>query len=170
MKATWNAPGSKRFKVQHDELLSNSAFNCNLRRYIKGGMCDVIRAATKLATVDALISGFRSALTVQFIGAHGLIVEGRVVLDVKDNGDMWRVTLRDVASSSVDVKAPQGEFTKVENPFCNQKVKLHMMFYFDHHLCWVNIFVGGRDKKCNATSVGRCSLSVSKPVLKTPMI
>jgi len=84
-----------------------------------------------------------------------------VVVDVKVNADMWRVTLFGVSSSCIDVKAPRGDLTKVENPFCNQKVRLHMAFYFDYHVCWVNIFVGGRDRRCNATSVGRCKLTIS---------
>jgi len=31
-----NAPGSKRLKLKHHKLLSNLAFNFNLRRYIMG--------------------------------------------------------------------------------------------------------------------------------------
>jgi hypothetical protein len=33
-KPTSKAPGSKRLKLKHDELLSNFAFSFNLRRYI----------------------------------------------------------------------------------------------------------------------------------------
>jgi len=35
MKPTLIAPGSKRLKLKYDKLLSNLAFNFNLRRYIK---------------------------------------------------------------------------------------------------------------------------------------
>jgi hypothetical protein len=34
MKLTLKAPGSKRLKLEHDKLLSNFAFNFNLRRFI----------------------------------------------------------------------------------------------------------------------------------------
>jgi len=42
MKPTLKPPGSKRLKLYHEKLLSNFAFNFNLRRYImvlraKGG-------------------------------------------------------------------------------------------------------------------------------------
>jgi hypothetical protein len=33
MKTTLKAPGTKRLKLENDELLSNFAFNCTLRRY-----------------------------------------------------------------------------------------------------------------------------------------
>ena len=33
MKTTLKPPGSKRWKLEHGELLSNFAFNLNLRRY-----------------------------------------------------------------------------------------------------------------------------------------
>jgi len=33
IKPAWKAPGSKRLKLNHDEVLSSSAFNFNLRRY-----------------------------------------------------------------------------------------------------------------------------------------
>jgi len=36
MKLTLKAPGSKRLKLKYDELLSNVAFNFNLRRCITG--------------------------------------------------------------------------------------------------------------------------------------
>jgi len=36
MKPTLTAPGVKRLKLKYDELLSNFAFNSNLRRYSKG--------------------------------------------------------------------------------------------------------------------------------------
>jgi len=35
MKPTLKAPGTKRLKLEHDKLLSNFAFNFNLRRYTK---------------------------------------------------------------------------------------------------------------------------------------
>jgi beta-galactosidase/beta-glucuronidase len=34
MKPTLKAPGSKRLKLDHEKLLSNFAFNVNLRRYV----------------------------------------------------------------------------------------------------------------------------------------
>jgi hypothetical protein len=36
MKSTLKVPGSKRLKLEQEKLLSNFAFNFNLRRYIKG--------------------------------------------------------------------------------------------------------------------------------------
>jgi hypothetical protein len=33
MKPTLKAPGSERLKLKYDDLLSNFAFNCNLRHY-----------------------------------------------------------------------------------------------------------------------------------------
>jgi hypothetical protein len=33
-KPTLNAPGTKRLKLKHDEVLSSFAVNCNLRRYV----------------------------------------------------------------------------------------------------------------------------------------
>ena len=36
MKHTLKAPGIKRLKPQHDELLSSFAFKFNLRRYVTG--------------------------------------------------------------------------------------------------------------------------------------
>ena len=36
IKATLKAPGTKRLKLKHDELLSTFAFNFNVRRYSKG--------------------------------------------------------------------------------------------------------------------------------------
>ena len=36
IKPTLKAPGSKRLKLEHEKLLSNFAFNFNLRRYTEG--------------------------------------------------------------------------------------------------------------------------------------
>jgi len=36
LKPILKAPGTKRLKLKYDQLLSNLAFNFNLRRYIKG--------------------------------------------------------------------------------------------------------------------------------------
>ena len=36
IKPTLKPPGTKRFKLKYDEVLSNFAFNFNLRRYSKG--------------------------------------------------------------------------------------------------------------------------------------
>jgi hypothetical protein len=35
IKPTLKAPGTKGLKLKYDELVSNFAFKCNLRRYIK---------------------------------------------------------------------------------------------------------------------------------------
>ena len=35
IRTTLKAPGTKRLKLKHDELLSNVAFKFNLRRYIE---------------------------------------------------------------------------------------------------------------------------------------
>jgi len=41
MRPTLKLPGSKRVKLYHKKLLSNFAFNFNVRRYI-GGLCFVL--------------------------------------------------------------------------------------------------------------------------------
>jgi hypothetical protein len=37
MKPMLKAPGTKRLKLNYDELLTNVAFNIRLRRYTRGG-------------------------------------------------------------------------------------------------------------------------------------
>jgi hypothetical protein len=52
LQPTLKAPGSERLKLEHEELLSNFAFNCNLRRYEEVGDLDVEQGgSTKLLEV-----------------------------------------------------------------------------------------------------------------------
>jgi len=53
MKATLKAPGSKRLKLEYDNLLSNSAFKLNLRRYTKVPLIDSLCGVTlTIPTLD----------------------------------------------------------------------------------------------------------------------
>jgi hypothetical protein len=114
---------------------------------------DAIRSATTLADMDAMIDDYRAALTVPNITRDGLIIGGRVVLDVKEiSGDKWKVVMRGVDGGSIEVAAPAAGVRGVPNPFCNRKVADRMEFWFMHTACWCDLFVGGRERRCNATS------------------
>jgi hypothetical protein len=46
MKPTFKPPGSKRLKLEHENLLSKIAFNFNLRRYNVGSFdIDLLRSS-----------------------------------------------------------------------------------------------------------------------------
>jgi hypothetical protein len=48
MKPTFKAPGTKRSNLKYAELLSNFAFNVNLRRYNKAGRAVTAAVASRL--------------------------------------------------------------------------------------------------------------------------
>jgi len=41
IKSTFKAPGTKRLKAEYDKVLSNFAFNLNMRRYIEDEMAKI---------------------------------------------------------------------------------------------------------------------------------
>jgi len=113
---------------------------------------DTIRQAIKLADMDALIKGYRAALAAPYITTRPLKVDGRVVLDVEERGDKWNVVMRGVTGGSIEVRAPAAAGGRVANPFCNPNAAKRMEFWFTHTACWCDLFVGGRIRRCNATS------------------
>jgi hypothetical protein len=116
-------------------------------------MMDALRNVTKLAEMDAVIKDFRDALTVPFIMKPALIIGGRVVLDIVAIGDKWRVNMRGVVGGSIEVPAPSAAGGgRVANPFCQKKVADRMEFWFMKTACWCELFIGGRIRRCNATS------------------
>ena len=50
---TLKPPGSKRLKLEDEKLLSNFAFNFNLRRHIKGGVTSGVPPPAAPAAGDA---------------------------------------------------------------------------------------------------------------------
>lgn len=141
------------------------------------GMILLVSKTTKLADMDARIAGFKAALSVQFITLEGLTVEGVTVIDVvpgvADGGTSghgsaaataggasrsptWKIVMRDVEEGVFVVKAPaasaDGRPMKVNNPFCNKTIAGRMMFWWKHAVCWAQVFIGGTDRKCNASS------------------
>jgi len=113
---------------------------------------DAIRSVTKLAEMDAMIKDFRDALRAPYVEENGLNIGGRLVLDVDVIGDKWRVVMRGVAGGSIEVPAPSAAGGRVPNPFCHKRVADRMEFWFMKTACWCDLFVGGRVRRCNATS------------------
>ena len=60
IKPTLKAPGTKRLKLQHDELLSNFAFKINLRRY---NVADIAADAVSVAPAGRSVLVGRCRLT-----------------------------------------------------------------------------------------------------------
>jgi hypothetical protein len=115
-------------------------------------MMNAINDSTKLAEMDALIKDFRAALAAPRITEHGLTNGIRTSLDVVVIGNTWRVVMRGVEEAAIDVPAPTSSDGSVPNPFCNKNVAERMEFWFKSTACWCELFIGGRIRRCNATS------------------
>ena len=72
IKPTWKPTGTKRLKLQYDELLSNFAFKFNLRRYTAAAAADMTAAVAA-----------KHALNVRDI-ARALAVVGRCRLTLSN--------------------------------------------------------------------------------------
>ena len=79
IKAVSKAPGTKRLKLNYDELLSSFAFKFNVRRYKLASFCVVHRGAI-CAPVDDIIPLIEYLLTEHAMFArlaHGAALHGR---------------------------------------------------------------------------------------------
>jgi hypothetical protein len=74
IKPKLKPPGTKRLKLEYDGLLSNFAFNCNLRRYNMGPVHHAARVAAFEAGVSrALAAGSTLLCGGRVIGANFVV-------------------------------------------------------------------------------------------------
>jgi len=74
MKPTLTAPGPKRLRLKHDQLLSNFAFNFNLRRYIVDSVSvsghNLLLAPVAIAVLLALVAVSAGVVTYRVMRAR----------------------------------------------------------------------------------------------------
>ena len=151
MKPKLKPPGTKRLKLKHDHPPSSFAFKCNLRRYIK-----VQGLAYRTSPGEYFMSNLFFG-TVTASGSAGRAAGERVAFSYHTDNDK---ALKEV--NAVDHGSPTLNATMMFRPKEGDVCEAHGVIGTGK----ISLLLGDAD----ACKVGRCRLTVSKPVLKAPMV